>query len=77
MKNDASLGSFITFILLAAVPKNPSTAAGNFTYIQLAIPQFLPLARFLELALDRIRKHELLARPAHPAQLVFRFGTSH
>lgn len=77
MKNDVRLGAFITFILLAAIPKNRSVAVSDFIHIQLAIPQPLPLTQFLRVALERIREHEIFtAYEAAPAELVFRYGTS-
>jgi hypothetical protein len=77
MKDDIRLGAFITFILLAATPKNRSAAVSDFIHIQLAIPQLLPLTQFMRIALDSIREHDIsIANEAAPAELVFRFGTN-
>jgi hypothetical protein len=56
MKDDVRLRCFITFILLAGVPRNRSAAPQDF--IQPAMPQLLPLTGFLKLVLERVREHE-------------------
>ncbi len=75
MKSNDRLGWFITFILLSAAPKKRAVAVGKFTPIQPAIPDLLPLTRFLKNALDRVRAHEsLLSRRRVQVELVFRIG---
>jgi hypothetical protein len=76
MKDNDRLGWFITFILLSAVPKKRAVAVSNFTHIKPAMPDLLPLTRFLKNALDHVRAHEVL-QPRRLAQveLVFRIGT--
>lgn len=76
MKSSDRLGWFITFILLSAVPKKPAVAVSNFSHIQPAMLALLPLTRFLNDALDRVRAHEPSQSrgPGH-AELVFRIGT--
>jgi hypothetical protein len=56
MKDDVRLGLFMTFILLANAPKKRSAARQD---IQPAMPQLLPLTRFLQAALERAKEHEL------------------
>ena len=76
MKHDVQLRSFITFILLAAIPKNRSVAVSDLTHIKLATPRIPPVAQFLKIALDLIREREAFAIDrASFAQLVFRFDT--
>jgi hypothetical protein len=76
VKSNDRLGFFITFILLASVPKNRSVAVSDFLHIQPARPQLLPLTQLLGIALKRVREHERLGiSQAAPAGLVFRFGT--
>jgi len=74
MKSNDRLGWFITFILLAAAPKKRAVAVSKSTPIQPAIPDLLPLTRFLKNALDRVRAHESLL-PRRPVQVELVFGT--
>ncbi len=76
MKSNDRLGWFITFILLSVAPKKRAVAFSKFTLIQPAIPDLLPLTRFLKNVLDRVRAHEsLLPRWRVQVELVFRIDT--
>jgi hypothetical protein len=75
MKDKARLGFFITFILLSGLPKNRALAVPKFTHIQSAMPQLLPLTRFLKATLDRVRARESSQpRQLAEVELVFRNG---
>lgn len=77
MKNDVRLGVFITFILLTAVPTNPSVAVSDLIHVQPAMPRLLLLTQFLRIALERIREHEFSrANELAETALILRFGTA-
>jgi hypothetical protein len=77
MKANVQLGLFITFILLAGAPKNRSVDAHDIDCPEPDVPRFLPLTRYLETALERVRGHELpVAHEARPTEIVFRIGTA-
>ena len=76
MKHDVQLRSFITFILLAAIPKNRSAVVSDLTHVQPATPRLLPLTEFLAMALERARIHNFpQANRLAEASLKFRLGT--
>lgn len=76
MKSNGRLERFITLILLLGLPKNQAVACNN-THIQPALPDFLPLTRFLRATLDRVRVRELSkARNPVEGELLFRIGFS-
>jgi hypothetical protein len=70
MDSNGRLRWFITFILLAA-PKKRTVAVRNFTHIQPASLERLPLTRFLKTMLGRVQAQTY--RPTGHA-LVFRIG---
>ena len=77
MKDNARLGFFISLILLASVPKNPSIAVSDFLHLRPVVPQLLPLTQFLKIALERVRAPRVSPQVNQTAAagLIFRLGT--